>query len=185
MRNSNNVDMTAGAQKIYKVALPYPTIKVEKPNAEYGEYMLEDAAGMVSEMSDVAAYLYQGLMIDPKYQDVIDTMQGIKLVEMNHLEIFQKLAKQLGADPRLWDQKGNRRRYWTPGYIQYPVQLQDMLRYDIEREQTAMNQYAKQMRVITDRNIVAILQRIILDEQLHVEILTELYDKYFRPMPRK
>lgn len=184
MRKSNNIEMTTEAKKIFQVALPYPDIQVEEPNAEYAEYMLENAAGMVSEMSDVTAYLYQKLMIDPKYQDAIEAMQGIMQVEMNHLEIFEKLAKELGADPRLWEKKGNRRRYWTPGYIQYPVQLEDMLRYDIQREQEAIDQYGKQTRVITDRGIVKVLQRIILDEQLHQEILTELYKKYFKPMPR-
>lgn len=184
MRSKSDVNLIQGVPKIYKVDLPYPEIDVEGTNKIYAQYMLEDMAGMISEMSAVSAYLYQELMINPEYRDVVDALRGIGAVEMQHLHIFGELARQLGAEPRLWEQKRNTMRYWSPSYIQYPIKLEDMLRYDIRSEKEAINQYSKQARVILDRNVVNILQRIILDEELHVEILTDLYNKYFKPIPR-
>lgn len=183
MKN-NNVDRIGSTSKIYKVDLPYPEIQVQEPNRIYAEYMLDNMAGRISEMSAVSAYLYQQLVANPEYVDVVEALKGIEATEMQHLHIFGELAKKLGADPRLWEQKRNTRRYWTPSYIDYPVRLDDILRYDIELEKEAIDQYLKQVRIITDREIVKILQRIILDEELHVEILTDLYRKYFKPMPR-
>ena len=49
---------------------------------------------------------------------------------------------------------------------------------DISAEMKAITQYEKHISLIKNEEIIALLQRIILDEQMHVETLSELYRKY-------
>lgn len=52
-----------------------------------------------------------------------------------------------------------------------------MLLEDIKNEEEAIRQYRKTANLIDDENIIAILNRIILDEELHIKILTNLYER--------
>ena len=48
----------------------------------------------------------------------------------------------------------------------------------IAAEKAAIRKYQSQIACIEDPDIVAILKRILLDEELHVEIFTGLYETY-------
>ena len=97
---------------------------------------------------------------------------------MHHLEIFGKLAYMLGEDPRMWTQHGCKKAYWTPGYNQYPVHFPEMMRNVIAGENAAIKKYQYQASYIKDPNITALLERIILDEQLHVQIFEKMAREY-------
>ena len=78
----------------------------------------------------------------------------------------------------LWSWQNRQRVYWTPGYNQYPREIKALLTNAITGEKAAIRKYQCQADSIEDPHIAAILKRIILDEELHVEIFTGLYEKY-------
>lgn len=51
-----------------------------------------------------------------------------------------------------------------------------MIRYAISGEKKAIANYKRQASWINDPNIVASLNRIILDEEYHIKLFQELYD---------
>ena len=51
-------------------------------------------------------------------------------------------------------------------------------RYDAEK--LAIATYKRQAEWIQDEYVVANLERIILDERLHIEIIEQLYEKYVK-----
>lgn len=183
----------------YQAALPYPLVKPQCKNSQYAAAMLDNMAGQNSEMSAIGFYLYSGLVSD-KYREVADTVRHINMVEMHHLEIFGSLAMQLGENPRLWS-RCNRKggyHYWSPAFMKYPpfplpapVSADDctcstptnqsiklLLTLAIDGEKEAIRKYMQQTTWIQDVNVCDNLRRISADEQLHLDILTQLYHKF-------
>ena len=53
-----------------------------------------------------------------------------------------------------------------------------VLKHADEGEKLAIATYKRQAEWIQDEYVVANLERIILDERLHIEIIEQLYEKY-------
>ncbi len=161
----------------YTAPGPYPEIRAEGKNRRYGQAILSNVGGSVSEMGAVARYLY-GHFTQGGRPEVAECLEHIAAVEMHHLAIFSELAFQLGEDPRLWSPFRGGRRYWTPEYLRYPRRLNQLLRYAIEEERNTVQKYRQQLLWIKDENVAANLRRIIADEEVHIEVLTCLLADY-------
>lgn len=161
----------------YRAEGPYPEVRAEGRHRQYGQAILSNVGGGESEMGSVARYLY-GNFIQEGRPEVAECLEQIAIVEMHHLAIFSRLARQLGEDPRLWGPFRGRRRYWTPEYLRYPQGLDQFLRYSIDEERAAIQKYRQQAMWIKDGSVVANLRRIIEDEEVHIEVLTGLLKGY-------
>lgn len=159
----------------YTAPGPYPPVRAEGKDRRYGQAILSNVGGGVSEMGAVAAYLYGRFT---QASEIADCLGHIAVVEMHHLSIFSELSRQLGEDPRLWSQFRGGRRYWTPEYLRYPRRLDQSLRYLLEEEETTIRKYSQQALWIKDANVVENLRRVIADEKVHVEILKGLLEDY-------
>jgi len=162
---------------MYGAEGPYPEVRAQGRNRRYGAAILSNVGGGVSEMGAVALYLY-GHFTQPGWPEVADCLRRISLVEMRHLDIFATLARQLGEDPRFWSPVRGGRRYWSPEYLRYPQRLDQYLRYALEEERAAIRKYSQQALWVRDENVVENLRRIIEDEEVHVQVLTGLYESY-------
>ncbi len=159
---------------VFADTAPYPPVQVCGLNAEYAEQMLSNIGSCNSEISAVSLYFYNSVVLKEHHGDIGKIFHKISMVEMRHLDIFATLAHQLGANPRLWSYKGRNLSYWTPGCNQYPCKLLPLLQNALQSENKAIMKYREQADCIQDPYIVALLDRIILDEQHHVEIFHEL-----------
>lgn len=161
----------------YRVDLPYPPIQAEGPNPMYAHEMLSNIAAVVSEISDVSRYFYISVVTKPHNSWISNCFHEISIVEMHHLNIFAQLAQQLGADPRLWC-GGAQKRWWSPSYIRYPRELKALVAESIRAEEEAIRKYSRQAGSICDPNIVANLNRIICDEERHLQIFRGMYSQF-------
>lgn len=160
----------------YQVDLPYPPVRVDRPNTVYACEMLSNMAEVVSEMSDVSRYFYISVVTKEKHSWISTCFHHISIVEMHHLNMFAELACLLGADPRLWSGRV-KKRWWSPSFIRYPRKLRALIDESIKAEEAAISKYSRQAKTIRDMNIVAILDRIILDEEQHLRIFKEMYQQ--------
>ena len=156
----NNLDL-------YKAKLPYPPIVVAKPNKHYAEIIQISFSGAVSEFSAISQYIYHHFRTEDQYPEISKALESIAIVEMYHLEILGKLIIKLGGNPGYW--------------INYGLNVTEMINYDIADEKLAIKQYISAEKKIDDSNIISIIDRIILDEEVHIQILTELSKKYLTP----
>ena len=161
----------------FAVKTPYPEVKIVQQNPVYGQMMLDNMGGSVSEMSAVALYFYSQLMTE-KEPVVAQTFHRIAITEMHHLAIFGEYAKLQGENPRLWSQTNNGKFYWTPGYLNYFYDLKDILRNALAGEENAIRKYQNQLDIITDPYMIDSLQRIIVDEESHVKMFKWLIYKF-------
>ncbi|MCR1900091.1 rubrerythrin [Irregularibacter muris] len=158
----------------YIVGEPYPAVQVSGPNPIYACEMLSNIGDIVSEMSDVVRYFYISVVAREQYSSIATCFHHISIVEMHHLDIFAQLALQLGADPRIWS-GGACKRWWSPSFIGYPKDIGGLVAESIKAEEAAISKYSRQANTIYDPNIVANLNRIILDEERHLQIFREMY----------
>ena len=159
------------------IDLPYPPIQTDCRRKDYAYEMLSNVGAGNSEMSAVSLYFYNSLVLDPEYGEFAQCFHNISIAEMHHLHIYASLASQMGLDPRLWCMQAQGPRYWTPAYNQYPRRVRELIEYSIRGEEDAIQKYTKQSQTICDENIVAILKRIILDEQHHLQLFHEMLAK--------
>lgn len=159
--------------------VPYPEVKVTAPNTFYGKLLLKDYAGQVSELSAITQYVYHHVVLEPEFKEVADLLECISLVEMYHLEILAETILQLGVDPRYGIiERNGLEQYWNASFVYYGTSLCDRLTADIAGEWAAVANYRKHWHLINDPYIRDILDRIILDELYHIEILNQMADKY-------
>ena len=156
----------------YKSNLPYPDIKVEKENIEYAKLLSYPYAGLVSEDTATHLYMYQSFILN---DEVSNILEKIAIVEMKHLELLAKTINLLGLKP---EYKVNDIP-WTTSYVDYNNNLKDILKINIEAETLAIKNYNNLIKVIDDKYIKELLKRIIIDEEIHLKIFKDLYNKNF------
>lgn len=164
----------------YNIDLPYPPIKVKGENSKFADLILLNYAGSVSELSAVTQYVYHEIALKYKFEEVSETIQGISGIEMHHMQMLGELIVKLGKNPGYWICKHKKFNLWTPEFLSYNTNLKKALIVDITGEKEAIAQYRRTTKQIDDQYIVDIIDRIILDEEYHIKLLTELYDKYVK-----
>ena len=97
---------------------------------------------------------------------------------MHHLEMLGKIIVLLGGEPGYWI-KNKKKSYWSSKLVNYDLSsIKDILTIDIKDEKAAIKQYKETITKIDDEYINAVLKRIILDEEFHIQLLVSLYSKY-------
>lgn len=164
-QNQNKMECSA------PIDLPYPPIQPESSRRDYALALLSNVGSDNSEMTTVCLYFYNSVILNPDHGEFARIFHEISIEEMHHLHIFASFAHQMGLDPRMWSVQNQRNRYWTPAYNRYPRQACEVIKNSIRGEEAAIRKYTRQAEVICDANIVENLNRIILDERRHIEML--------------
>lgn len=162
---------------VTRASEPYPEVRAGGRNHRYAHAMLSNLSGEISEQSAMSLYLYDRL-VTAGLPELSAVFQELALVELRHMEIFGMLAQQLGADPRLWCMRRGRQSWWSPADLQYTRKLGPLIHGAIQAEQLTIRKYEGQLRWIRDENVAANLRRVLQDEQVHVQLLTQLAQDY-------
>lgn len=154
---------------------PYPEVEVETPNLRYAKLLSDAYAnGEKSEMTAIAQYMHHHLTI--KNKEIADIELCIALIEMKHLEILGDLIHMLGGNPKY---RRSNKSWWDGGEVAYGDNTEFKLKLDIDAERSAIEGYKTLISEIKDKSVVKVLHRILADEVIHLEILTDLYKKYY------
>jgi len=165
---------------IYQSKIPYPKIEVESKNYMYANLIRKSYAGEVSEDTAIHQYYYQSIILKEKYPEVSKVLEKISEVEMYHLGMLGKLIYLLGVKPIYSSPyKNGISKYFNSSYVRYNDNLKEILLINIETETQAIYYYNYLIKVIEDKYIVNIIKRIIVDEQIHLQIFNNLYKEYF------
>lgn len=162
----------------YAVNLPYPKPMVESQNIDYANLLLKDYAGAVSEFTAINLYVYQHFVSKGEITDYSELIRGISITEMKHLELLAETINLEGVKPMYFDNAYPHGKLWTPMYVNYTTYIREMLKADIQSEQMAIENYRYHITLIRDKYIIKLLERIILDEELHLKLFIQEYEKY-------
>ncbi len=163
----------------YSDPSPYPEVKILNPNLNYAEILMDDYAGIVSEFTAISQYLYHHFLFKQINKELGELLENVAITEMLHMEILADIIKKLGGDPVI---RGSgsivHNNFWSGKYINYGTNLCNQLKADIDAEYKAIAEYQKHIYYIGDFHIQAILQRIILDEKVHIHLFSQALLKY-------
>ena len=161
-----------------KLDIPYPEVRVEEKNPYYADLLSEDYAGRTSETTATLLYSYQHFNTFDSNEEFSKIIEDVAIVEMKHLEMLGKTIKLLGREPIYKTCEASRGDcvMWSASNIDYSTRLKEMLEVDIREETNAIRIYESHKRLIKDKYIKNMLDRIILDEKRHLEIFKSLYE---------
>ena len=167
----------------YSVDLPYPSTECIKPNSHDCGLIMQDYAGYVSEITATTQYFYHHLYAGKDgYEEIAETLMGIGIAEMHHLDILGKVILKLGGDPKLLAPVNCKRAWWCGDKVDYSKNIEQIILKDIMGEKAAINAYSKHAKMVCQESVSATLKRIVLDEELHLETLNNIL-KGIRSLP--
>lgn len=151
------------------VELPYPKPEVESTNQNYAMLLLDDYSGVVSEFTAVSLYTYQHFSAtESDFKSYAELIKCISIVEMKHMELIAETIFKLGMVPAYMGSYSTMNQFWNGSFVDYRRRLKSMLNIDIKSEIDAINNYKHHISLISDKHIINLLKRIILDEEKHI-----------------
>ena len=111
--------------------------------------------------------LYQHFIVKDK--KIEDALSGIAVAEMKHMELLGEAITALGGYPVIGG-----RTYWNGSYVNYTLEPKRFLKQNIIAEENAILNYEKTILNLSQDSLKQMLERIILDEEIHIKIFKEL-----------
>lgn len=129
-------------------------------------------AGESGELTAISQYLYEHIELK-RYENFSKIMFAISIEEMKHLKLIGELIRKLGGKPYYinsegiaWNSESNLKYHFRNTY--------DMIKFNIELEKKAIEGYRTIIKSTHNKSIKDLMERIILDEQTHLEIFNRL-----------
>lgn len=146
--------------------LAYPKLVVERNLAD-SRLLMPSYGGNASEITAIMTYSFQHFICPVK--EIAETMLGISAVEMKHMELLGEAITELGGYPIIGG-----RTYWNGSYVNYTLDTKKFLRQNILAEETAILGYERTILNLNQDSLKQLLERIIIDEEIHIKIFKEL-----------
>ena len=157
--------------------LPYPSVDDLRPDVRSGQIISFAYATLKGELTTTLQYTYHHFYFGAIDKEDADTIMRIAIAEMKHIDILGESMLKLGVDPK-YIQCPNTKTYYDTSTVSQSKTAQKMLMDDIEGEMNAIADYHKMLFILKNEQVSAIIQRIVLDEQLHLETLKKMLEKY-------
>ena len=164
-------------------------VNVGKPDARFGQYLLEQFGGATGELTAALQYWVQSFHVtDPSIRDML---QDIAIEEFGHLEMVGKLIAQhtskidqtdvydaplfklKGGGPHFLDSHGS---CWTAAYIQEGGNVVRDLRADISAEAGARQTYEALIKACDDEGTKKTLVHLLTREITHANMFMKALD---------
>ena len=164
----------------YQLNKPYPVPVGLSENRRCAQMLLRLYCGSVSELTSVCQYMYHYQEALPVYAPLAEAYQGICIAEMQHMTLLGGCIKQMGMRPKYrYFSESESPVNWSVRNVRYCSTVGDMLLADIQNEESTVKQYQQALRRTNNTQIKMLLERILEDEELHVQIFTDLYNHYY------
>lgn len=159
------------------VDMPYPQVAILEKDTACAILLSGAFAGPGSESTAIAQYTAHNFYT-MGYPEIANAYRSIISVEMLHLDLLGNMIRDLGIHPRFMTYETG--AYWSGNYPAYACDIKRILNSDIQGENDAAEHYKSLVRQIDHPDIQNVLQRIILDEEKHIQILTSFLTNYIR-----
>lgn len=152
----------------YSVQIEFPEVVVDQPNMYYAALLQNLYASCNSETSAILQYIYQSYLTAQKEPQISKLLEHIAITEMHHHEKLADAIVKLGGVPYYNNSQGVN---FNVRCVYDSTNLKQMLLRDIEDEEKAILEYNYAKSKIDNQSIQSLIERIVLDEQLHKKAL--------------
>lgn len=158
-----------------KAEKDYPTLDEIKEDHKSLRVISPAYAGGRGELTAVLQYVYQSIVLERiGYADTSKKILGIAVNEMHHLELLGSAIAALGAPPVFTSCPPYPVCYYSASHVNYAKTPEEMLDSDIEAETQAICDYKQMIPRLCNPPLVALIERIIEDEELHLSLFKEM-----------
>ena len=126
----------------------------------------------MGELGGILTYIFQSNIADISEPELGELFEEIAITEMVHLNLIMHAITMFGGTPKYETEAG----YFNTANLNYSTKLKDMLEHNIADESHAIAAYTEAVRRVDNESLKALFNRIILDEQLHLETFKKLKD---------
>lgn len=160
------------------VNLPYPSLEGLSEDRKSACIIMPAYCQAKSEFTAINQYFFHYFHFDYiGYPEFAKILEEISISEMMHFEILGKMLIRLGTNPVYTATPPQMSNFYNTSYVKYSTHPQKMLMDDIEGETMAIQMYEQMLTKLDNEQVAAIIQRIIMDEKLHLKVLTELLER--------
>lgn len=153
--------------------LPYPDTSVLTPDIYSGRLISFAYATQYGELSAVLQYTYHAVNFSLFSEETASLLQSISIAEMLHFKLLAKAMLHLGVNPVFTANPPQKSNFFNTSDIYYSTTREKMLLDDITGELNAIANYKKMISLLKNEQVAAIIERIVLDEELHVAALQQ------------
>lgn len=164
-------------------------VNVSQPDAQFGQYLLEQFGGATGELTAALQYWVQSFHVTDAA--IRDMLQDIAMEEFSHLEMVGRLIVQhtsridqakvyeaplfqmRGVGPHLVDSQGCA---WTASYVNEGGNVVRDLRADIAAEAGARQTYEALLKRCEDRGTKQVLTHLLTREITHANMFMKALD---------
>lgn len=164
-------------------------VKVENPNAAFGQLLLEQFGGATGELTAALTYWTQSFHVENTA--IRAMLQDIAIEEFSHLEMVGRMIEKhtekgsqdasygstlfavRGIGPHLVDAQG---QAWTAAYVNEGGNVVRDLRADIAAEAGARQTYEALMKLATDEGSKKTLHFLLTREVSHTQMFMKALD---------
>ena len=164
-------------------------VKVGKPDARFGTFLLEQFGGATGELTAALQYWVQSFHVENA--GIRDMLQDIAMEEFSHLEMVGKLIAQhtskidqtevydaslfklKGGGPHFLDSQGS---CWTAAYVQEGGNVVRDLRANISAEAGARQTYEAPIKACEDEDTKKTLVHLLTREITHANMFMKALD---------
>lgn len=160
------------------VNLPYPSTDNLLPDPVAAKIISPAYAAAHSEMTAILQYIYHTFWFTEENQEEnASLLDSIAVSEMRHLDILGTTLLKLGADPKFVANPPAPTNFFNASSVSYSKTPVKMLLDDIAGEMGAIKGYESMLRQLKNEAVAAIIQRILLDEYLHLDRLRAAFSE--------
>ncbi len=158
-----------------QVDLPYPDLAGIGEDLCSARIISPAYADRGSEMTAILQYVFQAIVLQKQgLEEYAKTLERIAITEMHHLEILGSLLYQLGVLPVFSSCPPRKFDFYSTSAVSYACDVHKMILDDILGETQAIYTYEEMIRKLKNEKVAAIIERIVLDEKLHLETLKNI-----------
>lgn len=154
--------------KEYAINLPYPKLTGTLYPQDV-RCIVDDYSGRAGELTAITQYIYQQYISHSFDEELAKELLRIAIVEMHHHELLGEAIAQMGGDPIM----GGSTCFWSGSNVNYTKNPVTFLRNNIQAEYQAIANYRRSIACVRNESLKELLARIIMDEELHIEIFTQ------------
>ena len=155
----------------FAVEMPYPELTGIARNTQNARLLSALFAGAHGELTACTQYVQHGMVLGNLGQAGAEVLQGVAVCEMRHLKLLGEMILRCGGRAAYCDWQ--RRTVWNGRMVQYAREARRIWQADILGERAAIAAYRWTRERVNDLCIVEAIDRILLDEELHLRLFQE------------
>ena len=167
--------------KPIQLDLPYPPLDCIGCDFKSAKIIFPAYTSAHGELTAILQYIYHSLRFGEQCDgETARVLTGIALAEMHHFKLLGEMLIRLGVDPVYTaGLPATPFNFYSTGAVCYSKSVKKMLMDDLSGEIYAAESYGKMLCRLCNEEVAAVIARIKMDEELHVQALTESMNALF------